>query len=51
MKIEDLFNEKVNKERLYNKPTHNEHRTTKICPYVLGNKKPTKDEYYGKSVL
>ena len=31
-KIADLFNEKFNKRKLYNKPTHNEHIRTEICP-------------------
>ena len=53
-KILDLFNKKFNKRGLYNKPTHNEHVRTKICPYnenFHGNKKRTKDEYYGNSIL
>ena len=53
-KIEDLFYEKFIKRGLYNKPTHNEHISTKICPYnedFHGNKKLAKDEYYGNSTL
>ena len=54
-KIIDLFNEKFNKRRLYNKPVYdNKHIKTKVCPYnenFHGNKKLTKDEYCGNSIL
>ena len=54
-KIVNLFYEKFNKRGLYNNPTHNnEHIKTKISPYnenFHGNKKHTKDKYYGNSIL
>ena len=54
-KIKALFNNKFNKKGLHNKPAYNnEYIKTKISSYnenVHGNKKLTKDEYYGHSVL
>ena len=54
-KIKDLFNEKFNKRGLYNKPVYNnEYIRTEISPFnenFHGNKKLTKKEYCGNSVL
>ena len=54
-KIKALFNKKFNKKGLHNRPVYNnEYIKTKISPYnenFIGNKKLTKDEYYGHSVL
>ena len=54
-KIEALFNNKFNKKGLYSKPTYNnEYINTKIDPYkenFRSNKRLTKDEYYGHSIL
>ena len=41
-------------KRLYNRPVYNEYIKTKISSYnekFLGNKRLTKDEYYGHSIL
>ena len=48
-KIKSLFNEKFN-----SKPVHNEYTRTNISPYnenLHGNKRLTKDKYYGHSIL
>ena len=54
-KIETLFNKKFNKRRYYSKPVYNtEYIRTKISLYnekFGGNKRLTKDEYYGHSIL
>ena len=54
-KIKSLFNEKFNKRGLYNRPVYNnEYIKTKISRYndvFKRNKKLTKDEYYGHSIL
>ena len=53
-KTVDLFNKKHNKRVLYNNTIYNEHIKTKISPYIEkfhGNKKLTKDKYYGNSIL
>ena len=46
---------KFNKRGFYSRPVyHNEYIKTKISPYnenFYGNKKITKDEYYGHSIL
>ena len=54
-KTEALFNKKFNKKRYYSKPVYNnEYIRTKISLYnekFWGNKRLTKDEYYGHSIL
>ena len=54
-KIEALFNKKSNKKGLHNRPVYNnEYIKTKISSYnenFHDNKKLTKDEYYGHSIL
>ena len=54
-KVKALFNKKFNKKGLHNRPAYNnEYIKTKISPYnekFNGNKKLTKDEYYGHLIL
>ena len=54
-KIVDLFNKRFNKRGLWDRPAYNnEYMKTKTIPYnknFHGNKKITKDEYYGHSIL
>ena len=54
-KIEALFNKKINKTGFYSKHTYNnEYINTNISSYnknFHGNKKLTKDKYYGHSIL
>ena len=54
-KIEAFFNKKIYKKGFHNKPVYNnEYVRTKLSSYnenFWGNKRPTKDEYCGHSIL